>query len=176
MSRRISLNLELNKRLSRASNDTPCSEKSIDSINSGYSKISSTTSNGSRLKESILKTRELIRSRISSSSLRDKSNDSQQEKKPPKPMLSPKTRELKGLDRQSLANKLNLKKYSSFLIRKMQNNEFLNSLLIDRTPNDSSLLEMIENGQTEPALLLSLQLLCDVVVHCESSFQSDRKV
>lgn len=175
MSRRISLNLDLNKRLSRASNHTPVSDKSIDSANSGYSKMSSSTANGSRLKESILKTRELIRSRVSGSSLKDKSNDNQQEYKSTKPLLSPKNRELKGIDRQSLANKLNLKKYSTFLIRKMQNNEFLNSLLIDRTPAHSSLLEMIENGQTEPALLLSLQLLCDVVVHCESSFQTDRK-
>lgn len=75
------------------------------------------------------------------------------------------------MDKQALTNKLNLKKYSNFLIRKMQGNEFLNSLLVDRSPSDTNLMEMIEKDQTEPALLLTLQLLCDVVVHCESNLK-----
>ena len=171
MSRRISLNLELNKKLSRASNHTPISDKSIDSINSACSKFSSVTMNGSRLKESIVKTRELIRSRLSERSNTNKSIERVGENLTSKPLLSPKISEFKTLDKQSLTNKLNLKKYSAFVVRKMQENEFLNSLLFDRTPGDTNLIEMIEMDRTEPALLLALQLLCDVIVHCEGKFK-----
>ena len=171
MSRRISLNLELNKKLSRASNHTPVSDKSIDSINSACSKFSAATINGSRLKESIVKTREMIRSRLSGRNNINKSIEPIGENLTCKNLLTSKFSEFRTMDKQALTNKLNLKKYSNFLIRKMQGNDFLNSLLVDRTPSDTNLMEMIEKDQTEPALLLTLQLLCDVVVHCESNLK-----
>jgi hypothetical protein len=170
MSRRISLNLELNKKLSRASNHTPVSDKSIESVNSACSKFSAATLNGSRLKESIVKTRELVRSRISGRSNTNKSLESA-DGFAGRPIPSPKINDYRTPDRQSLTNKLNLKKYSTFLMKKMQSNDFLNSLLIDRTPTETNLMEMIERDQIEPALLLTLQLLCDLVVHCEGTLQ-----
>ena len=64
MSRRISLNLELNKRLSRTSNYTPCTERSMDSVNENIPNKSTIDTQRNLLKESLLKTRETIRSRI----------------------------------------------------------------------------------------------------------------
>lgn len=64
MSRKISLNLELNKRCSRLSNHTPGSERSSDTVNSSFSSKPSISSHSSRLKETIMKTRETLRSRM----------------------------------------------------------------------------------------------------------------
>ena len=66
MSRKITLNLEVNRRLSRASNGTPSSERSNDTLNSSFSSKISRSSQSSRLKESILRTRETLRSRLHS--------------------------------------------------------------------------------------------------------------
>ena len=66
MSRKITLNLELNQRLSRASNYTPNSERSNDTLNASFASKASICSHSSKLKESILRSRETIRSKLQS--------------------------------------------------------------------------------------------------------------
>ena len=64
MSRKISLNLEVNKRLSRASNYTPVSDRSVETIHSTNSGKPSIKTQESRLRETIIKTRENLRKRL----------------------------------------------------------------------------------------------------------------
>lgn len=67
---------------------------------------------------------------------------------------------------RSSYNKIQLLKYASFITRKMEENQTLSTLITDRTTSRSNLVRMIETESFEPALLLSLQLLSDVIVHC----------
>ena len=64
MSRKISLNLEVNKRLSRASNYTLVSDRSVETIHSTNSGKPSIKTQESRLRETIIKTRENLRKRL----------------------------------------------------------------------------------------------------------------
>lgn len=49
----------------------------------------------------------------------------------------------------------------------MQENEFFNNFYVDRVPPNTNLLEIIEQGDYESALLMSLQLMSDIIVHSE---------
>ena len=165
MSRKISLNLELNKRLSRASNYTPCSDRSSDHVNGNSSSKPSIYSQENLLKESILKTRETIRSRIESR--KNECNAGQGNLKLNTGLGSPRFSDLRS-PRTRVSNlKLQLMKYSAFVTKKMQEHELLNALFIDRVPQRTRLIEMIEKNEFESALLLTLQLISDMVVHCE---------
>ena len=48
----------------------------------------------------------------------------------------------------------------------MQENHFLKTLFNDRLPQQSALIEMIEKNNIEKALLITLQLISDMIVHC----------
>lgn len=48
----------------------------------------------------------------------------------------------------------------------MTEHDVLSALFTDRTESSTGLLNLIQDNEVEPALLLSLQLLSDVIVHC----------
>ena len=57
-------------------------------------------------------------------------------------------------------------KYSTFITKKMKDHQVLSTFLADRTEFGTGLLDLIQKQESEPALLLSLQLLSDMIVHC----------
>jgi hypothetical protein len=64
-------------------------------------------------------------------------------------------------------SRVQLTKYANFITKKMQENDFFKHLYEDRIGPNGNFVNMVENGNLESALLKTLQLLSDMIVHTE---------
>lgn len=174
MSRRITLNLELNRRLSKGGSTTPRSDKSIETVNSSFSNKTSNFVQSNKLIEIIDKNRENLHSRLESrrygSSVGYPNNSSRTE-------MYNLYRSLRVPEIQSnipvnlpirkTQSRVQLVKYANFITKKMQENDFFKHLYEDRIGTNGNFVNMVENDSLEAALLKSLQLLSDMIVHTE---------
>ncbi|OMJ65602.1 hypothetical protein SteCoe_37926 [Stentor coeruleus] len=169
MSRRIALNLELNRRLSKGGSTTPRSDKSIETVNSSFSNKTSNFAQRNKLIEIIDKNRENLHSRLESrryaSSSGYPNNSSRTE-------ISLRVPEIQNnipvnIPAKNTQSRAQLAKYANFITKKMQKNDFFKNLYEDRIGPNGNFVKIVENDHIESALLKTLQLLSDMIVHTE---------